>query len=332
MNEYGISEWAKIIADDALAGLDPRDWRGSKTKIVYNDPAGWAEACRRATVGLDVEVHRVACAFLMIENLNGQRRVPNPDGGVITSLLEEIQQQINMISADHPRRARLQELHDYHDALCAGLTGQFAKSVQYQQQAAAKATDEWAKTIARYLAARESLNHALVERLPLQPVFNDFSDQVEFILSMFQGQPDDPERIRWRINVLINWGIYNRLIFYIVPGGGSSAGIAHTLDLLEGELGGVPANLQATMAGGLRCLGALRAMTADYFLASQIAAEPLPDVQDPEWVALPLLIQAYCLRQFGRQEESEAAAAKLEELNWGCHLAQAIARQLGYIQ
>lgn len=331
MNERGISEWAKINRSDALTGLDPRDWRGSKDKVVYNDPAGWAQACHQATVGLDVRTDddRVACVFLMIENLNGKRRVPDPDGGLIISLLKAIQEQINMISFDHFRRARLQELHDYHEAICAGLTGQFAKAAEYQQLAIGRATNSWGQIIATYLASRENLNHCLANGLALESAVASFEIMVGLISRLANDQPDDSEKMRWHITVWYNYQIYRLLIQNIVPGDHSK--IPWFLDLPDALA--VPDDLKATFAGTDQCYRTLSDLAnLDYQQAADIVAEDIPDIQDPEWVALALLIRVHAFHQAGKPDGAKEPLEQLRAMTWGCHLAQAIARQLGYLK
>lgn len=328
-----IQQIAQEILEDALAGLDPREWRGSKAKIVYNDPANWVEACRRATIGIDVRTDddRVACVFLMIENLNGKRRVPQPDGGMIISLLEAIQGQIDVISIGHPRRVRLQELHNYHEAIVAGLIGEFSKSADYQLHDANHATSDWNKTISQYLASRETLNDALVNQGRLDGKIDRFELMIERILQLADELPDDQERLRWRITVWFNYHIYRLLIDALLGLWDRPADSYLIRDLSEQLV--VPDSLKATFAGsdqGYRALSALA--NGDYREAADIAAEDIPDIQDPEWVALALLVRVHALHLAGQPEQAQEPLNQLRAMTWGCHLAQAIARQLGYFK
>lgn len=379
--QYANTELHRIsreAREDALAGLDPRDWRGSKEKVVYNDAAGWADACRQAMEILaidpispeELDEKLPAAICLQIEYLNGLRRMADPNGKAVADQLVLIGQVIERLSADNPRRPRLEELIRYHEAIVAGLIGDFNVSAKYQRQAAEKAEaesiktadtavvnlDEWRQAlendlpieqfkavdaelfrsskrayfnslVAEYLAAREDLNDSLVTNdIRLQ----EFKRAVEALWKKCQRPTNDPieadYRRRWGITVWINWQIYRLLIKQLQPG--ESLGVAWTLELPD-EME-IPADLQATFAGSMRCYRALSALArGNYAEAASIAAEDIGDVQDPEWVALALLIRVQALRLQEKWVEAGQVLIQLDKMTWGCHVAQSIARQLG---
>lgn len=185
--------------------------------------------------------------------------------------------------------------------------------------------------IEEYLASREVLNDSLANGVvPLGCAFREYQESVGILWNLCQKPVDDKEEadelLRWALNCWHDWQIKWTLIQSIIPGDHSL--IVEPLDLPSEMM--VPENLHGGFEGSHYALLALRALSYDAEAAIIAAGHITP--ADPEFYSMGLLIQAHALRLLDRHQEAFAVAGQLMHLSWACHLAQGIARQLGYIE
>ncbi len=241
------------------------------------------------------------------------------------------------VEFDKALDAALLTLDQWHKALELGDESAYETAKQAGDD---KKVDATYLTLvrARYEEARFGLKDALANQsVPLDFAVKEFETAVKNLWQFCQKPVADPneafERLRWALNAWYNWQIYRLLVTNFELG---DSQISWTLDLPSEVT--VPENLHSAFEGSHYCLIAL--MTANQDRESAIKWAEKANPADPEWHALALLLKACYLRSLAGWhdgedadtliERSKKAIEELRQMTWACHLAQALADQLGF--
>ncbi|MDP2586168.1 MAG: hypothetical protein Q8P32_00125 [Candidatus Komeilibacteria bacterium] len=239
---------------------------------------------------------------------------------------------------DQALDASLQSLQQWHEALEKNESA--IETAKQTKGVADKKVDAAYLTMVRasYEEARFGLKDALANQsVPLDFAVTEFEGAVKNLWKFCQKPVADPneafERQRWALNAWYNWQVYHLLIVNFELGDGQ---ISWTLDLPSEVT--VPESLHSSFEGSHCCLLAL--MTADQDMEAAVKWAEKAKPADPEWYSLALLLKSCYLRALAGWHDNEDAEAlierskraveELKQMNWACHLAQALNSQLGF--
>lgn len=198
---------ARFVDTDTTKPELPKDrdaWRSDYELRLLERPVGYdakhwdwyADVCARATVLVE---NPSGQALLVLSQLNGERRVLEPNWGRVAELAEQAREIIGSLGAG-ARKERLASLLEYHLGIVARYVGDYERGVLQQIAAAEKAEaagDYAGAAIARLCEAVERFNTALSSGSDTSGLFGPLHEAALYVTSTCTG--NDSTQVAWRL-------------------------------------------------------------------------------------------------------------------------------------
>lgn len=198
---------ARFVDADTTEPQLPKNrdaWRSDYELRLLEKPVGsdarhwdwYADVCRRAA---ELAQNASGRALLFLSQLNGERRVPEPNWGLVAELARQEREIINSLEAG-ARKQRLASLLEYHLGIVARYVGDYERAIAQQVAAAEKAEAEGdyvGAAIARLCEQVERFSAALSSGTDTTGLLGALNEAALCVAATCTG--NDPTQIPWRL-------------------------------------------------------------------------------------------------------------------------------------